>query len=228
MTKPLMLHQEVLLLALHDGPGTFSSGMYIYAVGGAMLSELMLIERIVVHQGKEQTVAVVDGSPTGCELLDEVLQAIDTSTKPRGLQHWVTKAAGIKELNHRLAQNLCELGVLKEDEKKVLFVFSRRIYPELDCTWEDAIRRRMSDVMFHPEVEADVRTSALISLAFYAELLTSNFASEQIKQHKTRIKELADGKHLASDATKAAIEAIQAAIMVAVIIPVVISTTTSG
>ncbi len=82
--------------------------------------------------------------------------------------------------------------------------------------------------MFHPEVKADARTSALISLAFYAELLNANFASGQVKQHKTRIKELADGQHLASDATKAVIEAVQAAIMAAVIIPVVISTTTSG
>lgn len=223
MTQSLMLHQETLLLALSDGTGKFSSGMYLYSVAGAMVSELMLLERIRIADDKQKSVEVLSTQPTGCEVLDDFLARISESSRPRGLQHWIGVATGIPKLNHRLAEQLCELGILKHDERKVLFLFTQQVYPELDGTWEDAIRARMADVMFRPGTEADVRTCALIALAFHADLLRSNFAKEELDQHRARIKELASGEHLASDSTKASIDAAQAAIVAATIIPAIMT-----
>ena len=228
MTKQLLLHQEVLLLALCDGTGKFSSGMYLYSVAGAMLSELMILGRISLREDKLRSVALVDDKPTDCELLDELLAQINGSEKDRGLQDWISVAAGIKDLNHRLAASLCDLGILQQDERKALFIFTQRVYPELDGTCEDSIRRRMADVMFYPDTKADTRTSALIALSYHAGLLKANFAPDQLQQHRTRIKELASGEHLASDATKAAIEASQAAIFVATMVPVMVASAASS
>ena len=208
MTERLPLHKEVLLLALRDSTGQFASGMYLYAVAGAMMSELMLSERIRCLDDKQKTIELVSDEETGCEVLDELLVKIQTSKKGYGIQRWISVAAGMKEINHRLAESLCDLGILQTDERKVLFLFTQRVYPELDGTWEDAIRQRMADVMFHPGVSTDVRTAALIALAQHAGLLTANFATDELRQHQARIKELASGEHLAADATKAAIQAV--------------------
>ncbi len=219
MTKQLPLHHEVLLLALSDDKGTFNAGMYLYAVAGAMVSELMLQERIICNDDKPQTVAVINDAPTEFPELNELLEMIDQAPTHQGLQHWVSTAAGFKDLSHRVAKALCQQGILKPGERKILFVFSQRVYPELDGTWEDHIRSRMADTMFHPGTKPDVRTAALIAFAYHADLLKPNFVPEELRQHKFRIKQLASGNILASGATKATIEAMQAAIMTAAILP---------
>ena len=224
MSNQLMLHQEVVLLALRDDKGTFSSGMYLYSVAGSMLSELLLQQRIITNDDKNQTVAVIDGSKTGCEVLDELLTEIDQCKKHKGLQDWVYHAAQMKKLNHRLAESLCEMGILKKEVGKILFVFTRTTYPELEGSYEDAIRRRMSDVMFQKGAKADSRTGVLIALALHGSLLDRNFAPDELSQHQERIKEIAEGQHLAADATQAAIAAVQTAINAALIASTVATT----
>ena len=132
------------------------------------------------------------------------------------MQHWIAKIASQPKLKHRLAQQLCKLGILRHDEKTVLWVFSQQRYPEIDGTHEDNIRQRMADVMFNEDVKPDDRTAVLIAIAFHAGLLKSNFSPEELRQHKKRIQQLSEGEVLASKATLAAINAMQAAVIIAV------------
>jgi Golgi phosphoprotein 3 len=228
MSTKLFLHQEIMLLAIRDDSGRFSGGMYLYSVAGAMVSELLMRQRIVGGREKNQVVGVIDKRPTGDELLDELLQQILASKKPSGIQHWVSKAANMPKLKHRIAGRLCDLGILRQDEKKVLWVFTQQVYPELDGTCEDAIRNRMAKVMFDEAVKPDGPTAVLIALASHGGLLKPNFRPEELRQHKDRIKQLAQGDILAADATQSAIQAVQTAIMVAAILPAIIVTTTSS
>lgn len=225
MFQSLSLQHEILLLALKDDQGTFSSGMFLYAVGGAMVSELLLQDRIVANDDKKEVVAVVDTATTGDPLLDELLAMIVESKQHYGLQHWVSKAANLPNLKHRIAEQLCDLGVLQQDEQKVLWLFTRKVYPELDGSYEDGVRARMAKVMFNTTAEPDAQTAILIALAHHAGLLPPNFAPEELRQHKDRIKQLADGKILASGATKATIQAVQTAVMMAAIMPAMTAAT---
>lgn len=225
MPDQLPLHQEVLLLALNDKKGTFSRGLFLYSVTGAMVSELLLLGRIAVVEDKDRTVSVVNSDTTGDELLDELLQQIATSKKPHNLSHWVSQAAKIKQLTHRVAHQLAEKGIVAEDKKKVLWVFTQRIYPELDGTFEDAIRDRMGNIMFNEATVPDGRTAVLIALARHASLLKPNFPPSELEQHKTRINALANGNVLASDATKETIKAVHAAIIVATVVPAIVNST---
>ena len=224
---PLFLHHEILLLALRDDHGTLGGGMAHYGMAGAMVSELLLQQRIIANDDKPRTVAVIDETPPGDDVLDELLQMISSSRKHRGLSDWVMKAAQIKQLHHRVAQPLCESGVLRAETRKVLFVFTRQIYPELNGTVEDHIRDRMASIMFHEGVKPDDRTAVLIALASQASLLSQNFAPVELKQHRKRIQQLADGKILAAEATGAAIAAVQAAIMTATMVPLIVASTHS-
>ena len=220
----LMLHQEVILLALRDAKGSFSGGMYIYSVAGAMLSELLLQQRIIANDDEKQTIAVIDDSKTGCQILDELLSEIDQSEKHKGMQDWVYHAACMKNLNHRIAESLCDKGILEKVVGKILFIFSRTVYPEIEGSYEDAIRRRMADVMFQEKAKADSRTGVLIALAHHGGLMTYNFAPDELTQHQARIEEVAKGQHLAAGATQATIEAVQAA-MTAVLISTTVAST---
>ena len=227
MSKKLLLHQEIMLLAIRDDRGSFSGGTYLYSVAGAMVSELLMKQRIVGGRGKRHVVGVIDKSPTGDNLLDELLQEILASNKAHGLQHWVSQAANMPKLKHRVAKQLCELGILRQDEKKVLWFFTKKVYPELDGSYEDDIRNRMSKVMFNEGAETDGPTAVLIALASHGGLLKANFPPEELRQYKDRIKKLSKGNILAAGATQSAIEAFETAILVAAIIPAIVVTTTS-
>ena len=213
MPKSLSLYQETMLLAIRDDNGTFSCGYFLYAIAGTIISELLLLQRIVASSDKKQIVGVVDRNPTGDEILDEALRLIHDSAKPNNMQHWVVKIANLPKLKYRIAQQLCDLGILHHDEKTVLWIFSQQRYPEIDGTYENDIRRRMADVMFNDDANPDDRTAVLIAVASHAGLLKANFSSEDLRQYKKRIQQLSQGEILATKATLLAIQAIQAAVV---------------
>lgn len=214
-TNQLYLHQELMLLVLDDSKGSFVGSMYQYGLAGAILSELLLLGRIKVSGDDEKLVSIALSNPTGNELLDDVLQKISTSKKPYSLKHWVSSVASTKELCQRIAKELCDQGILSYEEKKILWVFTSRKYPELDCSFEDEIRSRLAKVMFSSEVKPDERTAVLVAFANCSNALNANFAKVELKQHEKRIQAIAEGNLLASEATSEAIEAVRTALMAA-------------
>ena len=206
----LCLHHELILLVLDDAKGSFKGVMYQYGLAGALLSELLLQGVIKVSADDEQIVAVAIAKPTGDPLLDEVVKMIAESEKPQALKQWVYKAANIPKLCERVADQLCQLGILRFEESKVLWLFTKKRYPELDSSYDEAIRSRMAEVMFKPELKADDRTTVLIAIAKSCKALAANFAPVELSKHESRINEICDGKQLAIEATGEAIAAVQA------------------
>lgn len=220
----LPLHEEILLLALRDEEGTIASGtMYQYAIAGAILSELMLQERIAVDEsGRKKLATVLDPRPTGAPLLDECLDKI-AAAKPKPLDHWVGRFANIKNLKHRVAERLCDRGILHEEEGKILLIFTRRTYPETDPRPEQEIVERLRRTIFTDTRDLDPRTVVLVSLADSAGILKVVFDKKELKARKDRLEQVINGD-LMGKAAKEAIHAMEAAVMVAVIIPAVMVT----
>ena len=55
MADPLYLQEEIMLLTLRDKEGTIASGTnYQYAIGGAVLAELLLRNRVTVDEEKKK------------------------------------------------------------------------------------------------------------------------------------------------------------------------------
>jgi len=217
----LLLHQEIMLLALRDEEGTSIGAMYNHAIAGAVLSELLLQQKIETTEDKKRLVSISDSDPVRNALLDEVIQMIAAAKRKRPIRDWVMKVAMIKNLKHRVAQQLCDLKILKADEDKVLWVFPRKIYPEIAPKYERGIKDRMAKLMFGQTTQHDDRTTLLVSLASHAGLLPCNFDKERLKRNKDRIKKVANGDLFAARATKDTIAAVQAAVMAAAIIPTV-------
>jgi Golgi phosphoprotein 3 len=225
----LHLHEEIMLLALRDKEGTvFSGTMYNFAIGGAILAELLMEKRIDVEAVKKKTFArVVGPTPVGDPLLDECLSRIAGAKRRAQLRDWVSKFAQTKDLKHRVAEQLARRGILRVDEDKVLWIFTRKIYPEVDPTPEREVIERLREAVFGEGGEIDPRTVVLLSLASSADLLRHVFDKKELKGRKARIQQVVNGE-LTGKATKEAIEAMQAAVMVACIIPAIVVSTTAG
>jgi len=223
----LFLHEEIMLLALRDDEGTVASGtMYTYGLGGAILAELLLGERIrVVTPKKTPLVESVRFDRFDDPILDECLTKLRDAKKRASLQTWVSRFVGIRKLRHRIAERLATRGILRVDTGKVLGIFSRKIYPEVDAGPEKRIISRLRRVIFQGVSEIDPRTVALVSLAHHTGLLRVVFDKKELKAEKVRIERIMNGD-LTGKATKQAIEAMQAAVMVACIMPAIMVATT--
>ena len=223
----LYLHEEILLLALKDQKGTIASSatMYQYAVGGAILAELLLQKRIKIDgSSKNKLVGVESSQLTGDDILDECLLKMSGAKRRASAQTWLTRFSGVKHLKHRVAVQLCRKNILKENEDKVLLFFNRKVYPEINHEPEQKIVNRLKEAIFTDSRQIEPRTIILLSLAYKSNLLSIIFDKKELKARKNRIEGLVNGE-IIGKATANAIEAVQAAIMIAAMTPIFISTT---
>ncbi len=223
----LFLHDEILLLALRDKEGTVDSmPSYQYALGGAILAELLLEKRIETDGSKKKRVSVRSKEPCCDPLVDECFQMIKNAKKAASLETWISKFAGIKDLKHRVALKLCKRGILRADEDKVLLLFTRKIYPEVNPEPEQKLIRSLREAVLADSAEVDPRTAVLLSLAKATNLLKMVFTKKELKERKSRIEQIVQGEALGK-AAKEAVEAVQAAIFVACVMPAITTTVTS-
>ena len=220
----LFLYEEILLLALKDEEGTLAFGVMLgQALGGAILAELLLQERVEATSDKKPVIRAVTRKPLGDPILDDALELIRSSKKPLDAGSCVGRFAALKDLYHRAARQLVRRGVLKADEDKILWIFKRRIYPERDPKIEREILERLEHAIFKASADLDARTTVLVGLAHATGLLSANFDKKELKKHKQRIEKIAQGE-LVGRATQQAVEAVQTAIMVASIMPAMTAT----
>ena len=209
--KPLFIQEELLLLALRDEEGTISAAMYPYALAGAILAELMLHERIRVEDSKQKMVHVLSDLPLGDPLLDECLATIAKAERPDSLADWVERFTAIRHLKDRVAEGLCERGILRAEKGTFLFVFPKVTYPEVDHGPEGKILQRLQFAIFSEVEEIDTRTAVLLSLASSTGMLPTIFDPKELKPRQEHIDQVTQGEQV-GQAAKEAIDAMQAAL----------------
>jgi hypothetical protein len=221
----LHIYEEILLLALRDKEGTILFGVhYPQALAGAILAELLLTNKADIESsGKKKFIKLINPKPMGNELLDECIKKLATSKRPATAQNWVQRFANISRIKHKAAESLCRKGILKMEEDKVLLIFNRKIYPEVDPRPEKKLMDKIYNAIFSTGKEIDPDTIILISICHSTGILKQFFDKKKLREKKNRIKEITSG-NLIGKATKEAVEAMQAAVMVATIIPAVIVT----
>jgi len=221
----LHLYEEIMLLALRDEEGTVASGaMYNYAVGGAILAELLLDQHLRIEKPKRKKKLVTLANPesVGDALIDECLERIASAKRRKRPEDWVSHFANIKQLKHRAAAQLCRRGILKADENKVLLIFTRKIYPEINPEPERRLIERLRRAIFTDTDQIDPRTVVLISLTNSTGILRVVFDKRELKARKKRIEQIANGE-ITGKAARDAIATMQAAVMVACIMPAIMT-----
>lgn len=213
--KPdLQLHQEMVLLALKDDKGTPAAGMYPYALAGAILTELVLEERVRLEERKrgKPLVDLVSGTQIGDPVLDDALRQVRTAKRRAAADRWIGRWAKGKTM-HEVARRLVLMGILKAKEQRVLLVFSRTVYPTMDPGPEQRLIERIRAALDSDD-DVDPRTAAVITLAHAADLLKPIFGAKVLKEKKDRLKTLAEGDAV-TEAAQAAINAAKAAVAIA-------------
>ena len=226
----LLLYEELMLLALRDEKGTLEADdtVFNYTVGAALIAELLLSGHVTIDPVKKKKKIIELRSPTrtGDPLLDECIEKLSNAKRRASINTWVSRFAGIRKLRHRVALQLCKRGILRADEDKVLLVFTRKIYPELNPRPERELIKRLRGAIFSNKKDLDPRTTVLVALVDQANVLKNVFEKQELKHQKKRIKQIGEGD-LTAQAAKEVIDGVRAAIMVAVMIPTMVAVTSS-
>lgn len=211
----LTLADELALLAYDDdGSRRLGRPSLGYGPAGALLVELALAERIDVV-GKKVT--VLDAAPLGEPVLDRALARI-ADDKPRKPAHWIDKLS--RKLTDQVLDGLVARGVLRREETRVLLLFPRTRFPAPDGVQPQAetdARARMARAITE-DGPVDPRTGALCALVKAVGYDRKVFADLPRAVVRKRLKAISKGDWAAA-AVRKAIEQVQAAITVAIIVP---------
>lgn len=218
----LTIPESILLLALHDETGERKGDYLTYALAGAAVTELVLQGRLRELGDPPKKLAIVDVKPTGDAYLDACLNAILEKGSGKDAQVYIETIGGKSELTHPLYDRLTERGIVSETKSKVLLFFSRITYPEANPAPEHALEKRLLGAI-SGSGPVDVRDGAIIALAHHVDILKLDFDRDTLKAHKDRIKAIANGSMLPPNATKAAIESMKSAVMIATIVPAIVA-----
>jgi hypothetical protein len=162
----MLIAENLLLLLTADDTGklTADSTKTNMAVGGALLAELALTQRVDLagpdERVREGRLIVRDASPTGDSVLDDALATVGDKEgkKPQSV------VAGLgKRTRVQLYERLAEAGLLREDAGRILGVFPTHRWPAEDAGHETAVRTGLVTAL-RDGVTTDARTRALVSL----------------------------------------------------------------
>lgn len=225
----LHLHEELMLLALHDTKGTVTGTHTSIGLGGAIAAELLLQERVRIDESRRwrKLVEVRDISRTEDSILNECLKRIRSAKRRASIQTWITRFSSTRKLHHRVAEQLCTRHILRADEQEILLIFKRRVFPEIDPGPEREIIERLRAAIFSDDREVEPRTVVLVALAHAVGLLNPIFGRRELRPRKQRLKSLAKGDVIGR-ATTDAVQAAQAAIAAAAAMPAIIAASSTA
>lgn len=162
----MLIAEDLLLLLTEDDTGKLvADGTNTdAALGGALLAELALMQRVTIagpdERVQEGRLIVRDAGPTGDDVLEDALAAVGhkEGKKPQS----VVAALG-KHARARLYERLTEAGLLRSEEDRILGVFPTHRWPAEHTEHEAAVRAELVSALRHGGTK-DARTGALVSL----------------------------------------------------------------
>jgi hypothetical protein len=213
----LTLAEELLLLALHDEKGSTGFTQIDPGLAGALLVDL---GRLGALRPEGRELAAVAGSEPKHPVLARAHAVISAGAKRRSAKSWVGRLPGeLKPLTGTVAAPLVERGVLNEQRSKFLGLFPSTRFPEADPGPERLLRSRLRGVLLGDREPAE-RDALLLGLLVPLDLVGGLVEKDQRRAAGKRAKEIAEGG-VAGTAVSDAVREIQAAVMVAVLVPVV-------
>ena len=182
----ISLLEEFLLLTLEDEGGQFDTVPEIFltcGVAGAILMDLSLRGRI---DSDLTSVWVVDSTPTGDAVLDQVLSQVAAEPTPLSAAAWLRKLSLTAPGNRQAAiERLCERGILHKNQDGFTWVLKARRYPVLQGGELVEAKRRLMNLIFTTEIPTP-HDSALMSLAaschVFERILTPGALKEALVQ----------------------------------------------
>ena len=216
----MLIAEELLLLSLNNetGKSLLGSDRLGPALGGALVAELALMERIGVTPpdagwSKRGRITITNLTPTDDPELDEAMRKLAESEGKKlkdVLSDFASKKMRLSyQLRERLLERLAKTGVVKEQEGTVLGFIPRTTWPAGDRAAEDDVRERLQSALVSGLTPTE-RTLVLIALLQVTGLLPKVVTTEDKRALKARAKQLTEGDW-AAKAVKDAIDEVTAA-----------------
>lgn len=221
----LNLIEEFLLIALDDEKGQFviDSTHLHFGLAGAILLEMALREKVDVTG---EDLKLIHDEYEVEMVINKVIDQI--KAKPgKKVKDWIEiLAKQADELKHDTLLRLQNKGILRKEEHKILWVIPNNKYPTSNITPENKVRQRLSDVMLRG-AKSEAHDIMLLSLIDVSDLTKEAFRNkDEYAIVKKKIKEVTQDIRISHTINKS-IREIQAAIMVALMSAVIVTTITN-
>ena len=188
----LTIAEQLTLLYLRDREGTAESGWLPLAASAGALAELALSDRLSIEPGKRKLVTLERSERTGDPALDTFISELKKAPRRASVARWLHRGA-FRKLEHRVARGLCRRGILRMDEKRILLLFKREVFPEADPRPERALKAMLRRAIFSDEERVDDRTAVLISVGYHLGLLEILFDRGELGRRAVRILSILEG-----------------------------------
>jgi hypothetical protein len=205
--QQLTFTEEIVLLALDDKTGAqlpLPVTALGYGLAGAVLADLAVAGKIDTD-AKQLT--VLSRSPTGDPLLDPWLELIAADKTVHPVAYWLQVLFDrAREIEQPALDRLIERGILKRQDKKILWVIGLRRYPTVDGHERTEVRTRLGQLILGEDLP-DPRDAILISLLRGCRLTDRIFSGPEFAARDQRLATLAKmdlvGREVASATTEA-------------------------
>jgi hypothetical protein len=182
--------EEIVLLQLDDAHGGLAELPVAAAdivLAGAAVMELALMKRV---DSDQRFLFVVDPTPTGDSILDDVLTRLAAAGTEISVAAGVTLATENAETYRREAlRRLIAHGILREENGRHFWVFHTRRYPVIDDREQREVRTRLRHLLLTDEIP-DPRDVVLICLIEACDLVGLVLSPDETAQTKPRVAEL--------------------------------------
>ena len=213
MNPPLTLVEEIALLSLDDKTGAHLPLLpeaLGYGLAGAILADLEMAGRLVTS-GK--VVEVRNSAPTGNSLLDPWLERLTAETHSHPIAYWLSVFSDEKPaIESATLEHLIERGILKREDKKILWVFGLRRYPTVHNEERVEVRTRLGRLIQGDEAPPHF-DATLISLLNGCSLLSSVFTEGQLEGRSDRIQAIANSDPVGREVAESLRQMIEALMM---------------
>jgi len=210
MNPPLALVEEIVLLSLDDTTGAHLPLMpqaIGYGLAGAVLADLEMAGRIAT---RTKCVEVLNAAPTGNPLLDPWLQKIAAEEKCHSIAYWLLILSDEKrDIETAALDHLIERGVLRRQDKKILWVIGLRRYPTVHNEERVEVKTRLARLIQSEELPTHF-DATLISLLQGCYLISEVFGGDLLDGRSARIATIADADPVGREVAAASREAIDA------------------
>lgn len=187
----LSFAEEIFLLALDDKQGIIKPlpvSSLDYALAGALLMDLALQDRIDTDL---TSLSVTDPKLTGDPILDDALRELQQSAQPQPTNYWLKHFADqSRHIQERVLARLIQKGILKQENRRILWVFEVRRYPLMDNHEVKEVKARLRDLILSDDIP-EPREVVLINLGNACRLLDDLFTPAEYEKVRARITALA-------------------------------------
>ena len=188
----LSFAEEIYLLALDETTGKLMispRGIEMQSVlAGAILGELSFFQRIDTDV---ERIYLQDATPVGNPVLDHALSLISGSTKSQLISFWLNALQGdTRMIENYVLQELVDKKILKQEDRKILWVFPTRQYPVIDGKELQYIERRLRNLILSDEIP-EPRETVLVSLVDACGFFQDILSPDEYQRSRDRIALLA-------------------------------------